>query len=248
MVAIQVEDCRFEAIRAVVFDKDGTLARSESFLSRLAHHRAQLIHAQVPVAQVELLRAFGIEAGQINPAGLMAVGTRLENEMAAAAYIAATGKGWVEACDLARSLFQAADPVTAKAEQTPLISGSLELIQQLTQAQVRLAILSSDSQTQVEAFVRQYNLEPYFQVALGVDWQHPHKADPELLQTLFTQLAVTPTQTLMIGDSQLDVLVARQAGMAGCIGFSGGWTLPSPQLTADVVIDRLGKIELLSIL
>jgi phosphoglycolate phosphatase len=245
MVAIQVDNCRFEAIQAVVFDKDGTLARSETFLCSLAQRRAQLVHTQVPDVHPGLLQAFGIEAGQINPAGLMAVGTRLENEIAAAAYIAATGRSWVEASDLARSLFRSADPITAKAAQTPLIEGSLELIQQLAQAHVKLAILSSDSQSEVEAFVRQFELEPYLQVALGVDAQHSHKADPGLLQILFDQLAVPPNQTLMIGDSQLDVVVAEQAHMAGCIGFSGGWTLRSPQITAHVVIDRFEQIKLL---
>jgi phosphoglycolate phosphatase len=108
-----------------------------------------------------------------------------------------------------------------------------------------LAILSSDSQSEVEAFVRQFELEPYLQVALGVDAQHSHKADPGLLQILFDQLAVPPSQTLMIGDSQLDVVVAEQAHMAGCIGFSSGWTLRSPQITAHVVIDRFEQIKLL---
>lgn len=247
MVTVQAEDCRFEAIQAVVFDKDGTLARSEGFLCSLAQRRAQLIQAQVPAVQAGLLQAFGVEAGQINPAGLMAVGTRLENEIAAAAHVAATGKSWVEACALVQTLFEAADPIAAKAEQTPLISGSLELIQRLNQAQVKLAMLSSDTQIQVNAFVSQFTLEPYFQVALGVDGQYPHKTDPGLLKILFNQLGVVPAQTLMIGDSQLDVLVARQAGMAGCIGFSGGWTIPLPQLTADVVIDRFEKIKLLPI-
>ncbi len=245
MATIQAGNCRFENIQAIVFDKDGTLARSEVFLCDLAQRRADLINAQVPGVRAGLLQAFGVEAGLINPAGLMAVGTRLENELSAAAYIAATGKGWVEASDLAHTLFQSADPAHRKADQTPLIPDSLELMQQMSQAHVKLAILSSDSQVEVESFVSQFELKPYFQTVLGVNAQYSHKSDPALLQILFNQLNVPSSQTLMVGDSQLDVLVARRAEMAGCIGFSGGWTMPSPPIAADITVDSFRKIKLL---
>jgi phosphoglycolate phosphatase-like HAD superfamily hydrolase len=97
----------------------------------------------------------------------------------------------------------------------------------------------------VEEFVSCYDLWPYVQTALGVDPQHPHKADPALLQILFDQLAVSPAQTLMVGDSRLDVAVAQKAGMIGCIGFSGGWTLNLPPIaTADVGVSHFEQILL----
>ena len=91
MTLIQCGTTRFENIEAVIFDKDGTLANSQIFLRNLAQKRARLIDAQIPGVQEPLLMAFGVESDRLNPAGLMAVGTRLENEIAAAAYVAETG-------------------------------------------------------------------------------------------------------------------------------------------------------------
>jgi phosphoglycolate phosphatase len=51
---------------------------------------------------------FGIEGDTLDPTGLMAVGSRRENEIAAAAYIAETGRGWIESLAIARSAFEEA--------------------------------------------------------------------------------------------------------------------------------------------
>ncbi len=239
----------FADLQAVVFDKDGTLARSEAFLYELAQRRAQLIDAQVAGTEDTLLSIFGIKHSGLtqqflDPTGLMAVGTRSENE-AAAAHIVATNRSWEESIAIVQTAFAKADQLMpAKAAQTPLIEGALELIQQLTDAGLKLAMLSSDSRTNVEEFVSQFELRAYFEAVYGVDQQYSTKSDPELLRLLFTLLRVAPEQTLMIGDSQADANVAITAGMAGCIGFTGGWraTPVIPQVT--VLIDQLARIKI----
>jgi phosphoglycolate phosphatase len=244
LVTLRCTTQLFSNIQAVVFDKDGTLANSEEYLRSLAQRRARLIDAQIPGVQAPLLMAFGIDGNRMNPAGLMAVGTRLENEISAAAYIAETGRDWAESIQIARSAFLEADQyMPKKAEQTPLIKGALELIQQLVNAKVKLAILSSDSATNVKEFVEQYSLQSYFQVIFGVDEQYPTKSNPRLLQHLLTSLNVLPEETLMIGDSQVDLDIAAQVNMAGCIGFTGGWTYPVPLPNAEVTIHQFQQIE-----
>ena len=86
----------FRNIEAVIFDKDGTLEDSQSYLRELGIKRARLIDAQIPGIGEPLLMAFGMQNNQLDPAGLMAVGSRHENEIAAAAYIAETGRSWFE--------------------------------------------------------------------------------------------------------------------------------------------------------
>jgi phosphoglycolate phosphatase len=224
LVTIRCKTQLFDPVQAVIFDKDGTLANAEEFLRNLAQRRARLIDAQIPGVQEPLLMAFGIEGDRINPAGLMAVGTRLENEIAAAAYVAETGRDWVASLQLVRSAFEEADKYRSKkAEQTPLNPGALALIQQLTQAGIKLAILSSDSAANVREFVETHELQPYFPALYGVDERYLAKSDPELIQQVLTDLAVAPEQILMVGDSQVDVQIAHDTAMAGCIGFTGGW-------------------------
>lgn len=246
MATIRCQTQVFNNIQAVIFDKDGTLASSEEILRSLAQRRSRLIDAQIPGVQDPLLMAFGVNRDRLDPAGLMAVGTRLENEIAAAAYVAETGRGWVESVEVVRSAFTEADIyLPAKAQQTPLVSGALSLIHRLAEAKIKLAILSSDSAANVEDFLAVYALCPYFQAAYGVNSQFLTKTDPNLLQQLLAALAVPPQQILVIGDSQMDVQVAKDANLAGCIGFTGGWTSRPSIVGATVLAEQFSQIEIL---
>lgn len=245
MATIRCRDTTFHNIQAVLFDKDGTLANSETVLRNLAQRRSRLIDAQVPGVQDPLLMAFGVDNHQIDPAGLMAVGSRLENEIAAAAYVAETGRGWIESLHLVRAAFVEADQNRQpKAEQTPLVTGALDLLQNLARLNIRMGILSSDRTDQVQAFVQQYNLAPYIHCSLGVEG-YPDKSAPELLQQVWNCLEIPAAQTILIGDAHLDITIARTEGMAGCIGFTGGWSRPVQLEQADTIAASFEEIEVL---
>ena len=56
MATISCKQNIFKNIEAIIFDKDGTLADSESFLRQLALKRAALVSEQVPGLYENLLR------------------------------------------------------------------------------------------------------------------------------------------------------------------------------------------------
>lgn len=123
----------FPDIQAILFDKDGTLADSAAYLRGVGQKRARLIDAQIPGVQDPLLMAFGFEDDrQLNPAGLLAIGSRQDTEIVAAGYVAETGRGWLESLALVRSAFEEAEQTWSnKAEATPLFAGAQRLLQEL---------------------------------------------------------------------------------------------------------------------
>lgn len=226
MVTIRCHEQQFHNIAAVIFDKDGTVADSAAFLRSLGLKRSRLIDAQIPGVQDPLMMAFGIETQSINPAGLLAVGTRFENEIAAAAYVAETGRDWGEALTLVRQAFAEADQVMQrKADQTPVFEGVLELVRSLLDADLKIGLLSSDSSANVNDFVERHDLQPYFHHAAGIDLP-PGKPDPKALFQICEALAVAPAATLVIGDSLADIQMAQAAQAGGCIGVTWGWPRP----------------------
>jgi phosphoglycolate phosphatase len=243
LVTIRCRDATFPNIQAVIFDKDGTLEDSQLFLRELGQKRSRLIDAQIPGIGEPLLMAFGIDGDKLDPTGLMAVGSRRENEIAAAAYIAETGRGWLESLAIAHRAFEEADRYLKDAANTsPLFAGSLEVLKLLSDADLKLGILSAATTSRVESFVKRHQLDPYIQLQQGVD-EGPSKPDPTLFLQACQSLGVEPASTLMVGDSAGDIEMARRAGAAGCIGICWGSPKAAHLETADVVISQLDEIQ-----
>ncbi|MEH2320892.1 HAD family hydrolase [Nostoc sp.] len=242
MATIKCRNITFNNIQAILFDKNGTLEDSETYLRSLAQKVARLIDAQIPGTGEPLLMAFGVNGNLLDPAGLISVASRRETEVAAAAYIAETGKGWFESLKIAR---QALDEAEKYIGQTPssLFVGSLEVLKSLWEGGLKLGILSAATTQEVRKFVTNHQLSDYIQLEMGVD-DGPSKPDPVLFLQACQALGVEPGATLMVGDSVGDMQMAHDAKAAGCIGIT--WVGKSDNVRgADVVINQLDQIQIL---
>ncbi|MBE9167525.1 HAD family hydrolase [Pleurocapsales cyanobacterium LEGE 06147] len=245
MITIGCKNAKFTNIKAILFDKDGTLENSQTFLRELGVKRARLIDAQIPGIGEPLLMAFGIQDDTLNPTGLMAVGSRQENEIAAAAYIAETGRSWFESKEIARNAFEEANKyLTRTAESSPLFTGSLEVLEYFANAGLKLGILSADLTAGVEAFVERHRLRAYIQLTMGADLGS--KPDPTFFIRACQALDVEPAHTLMIGDARDDIEMAKAAGAAGTIGICWEASQSERLAEADVAIAQLDEIKILA--
>ena len=113
-------------VKAVLFDKDGTLSISEPQLITLAEARVFLCLERVPHDLQDelrplLLRAYGLKqasaergASSICPAGITAVASRDHNLIATATALVQVGLGWPEALSLSEEVFALADRIDAR--------------------------------------------------------------------------------------------------------------------------------------
>lgn len=241
MVTIKCRNISFSNIEAIFFDKNGTLEDSEVYLRSLGQKAARIIDAQIPGIGEPLLMAFGIHGDTLDPAGLISVASRRETEIATAAYIAETGKGWFESLKIACQCLQEAENYVNKTP-APLFPGTLELLQSLSSAGIKLGIISAATTAEVNNFVTVHQLNNYIQVQQGVD-DGPSKPDPVLFLQGCQALGVEPANTLMVGDAVGDMQMARNAQAAGCIGIT--WVGKSENVQgADVVINQLDEIQI----
>lgn len=250
MVRVICGDRVFSGIRAVIFDKDGTLADSQHYLWQQAYKRIELLEARIgeiaPVSLADrLLRAWGIEDDRIHPAGLMAVGSRRDNEIVTAGYLTALELGWVEALTLVSEVFaQASQAFPNKVQLTPMIAGVPDCLESLHRSGLRLGMLSADTTANVEAFAATHGLDVYCDLLMGAQ-PGLSKPDPQLLQMACDALGVLPSETLVVGDSDADIELAKRSGAAGAIGVAWGWEVPLRLPRADVMISHLDQLQIL---
>lgn len=268
MATIRCAGKTYHNIRAVLFDKDGTLANTAPYLVQLGQYRARAVAARLKKStlsnqtsaltetEAQLLTAFGFENEQLNPAGLLAVASRMQTETAAAAFVVSQIKDWHEAMAIAQAAFQDADQqMPRKAATTHLFEAARPILEHLHQSGTKLGIISADITANIDDFVDYHKIQPLIDIAWGND-KPPSKPNPEAYRQVCKQLEVLPEETLMVGDAEGDMSMAKGAQAAGCIGVTWGWanSTPIPKQTpnqiqtlpsADVTLSHWHEFEAL---
>ena len=244
MVTVLCDSVPFHNLRAVLFDKDGTLADVSHLLRELGDRRAESVNRRVPGVGVSLRRAFGLAAGgSVDMRGALAVASRFENEVSAATYIAAQGYGWSESLAIAQRAFNDVDVALGpKAPLTPPFPEVQRCLEQLKTAGLKLGIVSADSPIFVNEFVDHYGLRSLCPVALG-STPTCLKPDPQLLIQACAQLQVFPHEVLVVGDASSDVALARNSRSAGVAVLRRIPDLQDHDFGADAYLQTLDEMR-----
>ncbi len=230
-----------QSIRAVLFDKDGTLSISEPMLHALAEARVfhcdRLLaerHPELTVAgRTELddllRRAYGLGPDGVNPAGTTAVATRLHNLISTATALAQVGLGWPEALALSEAVFEATDGLhgTGSIHKPMATEGLHDLVERLAEAGVHCAVISNDDVAGIEAFLASQGLAQHFQACWSAE-HTPRKPNPAAVHALCQDLGVRAGECALIGDANSDLRMARAAGVPVVLGYTAAWRLKPP--------------------
>jgi phosphoglycolate phosphatase len=101
-----------------------------------------------------------------------------------------------------------------------------------------MAVLTNKPVGPARAICEGLGLSPYFFRIYGGNSFATKKPDPLGLRTLMEEAGATPEETLMIGDSDIDIRTARNAG-AWALGCSYGLAAESlEEVQPDAVVDR----------
>ena len=103
----------------------------------------------------------------------------------------------------------------------------------------KLAVLTNKPVIFSREMLTRLGFAPYFDYIYGGNSFPQKKPDPVGLQKLMGDLQISAQETLMVGDSDTDVLTGRNAGVWTCgvtYGF-GAHTLQA--VTPDLVLDNM---------
>ncbi|MDX1804551.1 MAG: HAD-IA family hydrolase [Alcanivorax sp.] len=100
------------------------------------------------------------------------------------------------------------------AEQTPsaLYPGALEVLTQLRQAGLKLAVATGKSRKGLQRVWGNTGLDRYFDASRCAD-ESRSKPHPAMVLELLSQFRVAPEQALVVGDTSFDLEMARAAGV-----------------------------------
>lgn len=210
-------DTRF---RAVLFDLDGTLVDSISFLLECFTEAARTALGRE--IDPELVRPM---VGM--PLRLMfeRAGETLSEEQASAcvtAYLASYRQ--------------------QVAHRSPLFADALPVLDDLRDRGLALGIVTGKTLEGLTRVLEPLGLTDRFGALVGCDHGGAHKPAPDGALAAASLLSVPPTETLVVGDSLLDVEMGLAAGMTVCAVTTGTGSRVDLERHAHYVIDTLAEL------
>lgn len=246
-----------QPIRAVLFDKDGTLSISEPMLHALAEarvfHCRRMLGERHPELAPRLLaelddllrRAYGLAADGVDPAGTTAVASRQHNLISTATALAQVGLGWPEALALSEAVFARTDVLhgSGSSHRPKATEGLHQLVEQLTAAGLLCAVISNDDMAGIASFLNSQGIARHFRACWSAD-HTPRKPDPQAVHALCRELGVQPCECALIGDANSDLRMARAAGVAAVLGYTAAWRRRPPLDTSFPQLQHWSELAL----
>ncbi|MEJ2618617.1 MAG: HAD-IA family hydrolase [Ignavibacteriaceae bacterium] len=94
--------------------------------------------------------------------------------------------------------------------------GVIEILQYLQQKNIYISLLTTKSQDQAEKIIKHFNLDKYFNFIMGRRDGIGHKPSAEPLLFICKNIDVKPEETLIAGDTELDILCGKSANALTC--------------------------------
>jgi phosphoglycolate phosphatase len=127
-----------------------------------------------------------------------------------------------------------------KMDTTCAYPGVAEALEQL--AEFPMAILTNKPVRISRRILEALGLAKYFQAVYGGNSFATKKPDPLGAITILREFAAAPDETIVIGDSEVDVQTARNAGtLAAAVNYGFG-THDRAAHPADIYLDRLSDL------
>ena len=192
-------------IRAVIFDKDGTLFDFQSTWGVWTGHILSLIAGSDVELFQKLASALDYDAvaGKVLPGSVIVAGTPAE--------IAKVIQGFKPESTVSDILGQ----LNEQAEKAPqvLVTDLLSLTRELRSQGLKLCVMTNDAVRVAHGHLTSVGASDFFDHVIGSDSGYGAKPDPAPLLALAAKIDVPAAACLMVGDSTHDLIAGHAAGM-----------------------------------
>jgi len=210
--------------RLVVFDLDGTLVDSRRDLADSANEMLAGYGAP-PLGEEAIGRMVGSGAAQLVARALEAANLEVPLETALAQFLAHYDRRLTH--------------------HTRPYPGIPELLDELAAGDVKMSLLTNKPLDASTRILETFNLIDHFRLLVGGDGPWPRKPQPDGLRFLMKEESAEPADTVLIGDSSVDLQTARNGGVRICLARYGfGFLDLAPEMLRgdEILVDRARDI------
>lgn len=231
------------SIRGILFDKDGTLIEMDPMWLPAWENAAHQVATRAghPALADAMLRKVGYHraTGTFDPNATLLTGTLLDIIDAWETVLADKASGDLE--PILQKVFADAstrDPVP--------VTDVKALLGSLRRRGYVLGAATNDSTRKMQRMVDHLGLADVLAFHCGADAGHGGKPDPGMALAFCRETGLPPERVLMVGDSIVDALTTRAAGLGAVVGVRTGGTLTrDEEQIFDIVVDSIEDLPAL---
>ncbi|MFC4597159.1 HAD family hydrolase [Cohnella hongkongensis] len=243
-------------VRAILFDKDGTLLDfiytwghwSEQMLARFS---AGLRSRELPTLPRDSLAWWGALAdvdGRIadyDRRGPLAMGTVGDLQTILAWHGYRLGLSWAEAKVLADECRRSADESLEETRPVRALPHALDFLERCRSAGLSLAVVTADETASAARQLEWLGIRHYFTACIGADRVERGKPYSDMVELACRELNVSCGEAAVIGDTNGDMKMARSAGAAVAVGIAEPGAAGAAELTeADAVVSSYLELSI----
>jgi phosphoglycolate phosphatase len=232
-------------VKAVGFDKDGTLFDSVKFWSYIDQIRkASFLEIAGSEAVEDWEQTMGfVQPEAVDHNGVLAVATLAEEIILIAGLLYKRKKWpWIECKKKSVDIFQNADKVMQLEEAFQRYEGVPDVFHLLNQHQIHTGILTSDSLSRTERLMMMLGVKDLLKFIITPELVTHGKPNPEMVQRACSLLSISASEFMVVGDSVVDMIMAKEAGSiaVGLVTYEGSEAVLSQY--ADIIIHSITDI------
>ncbi|WP_413677321.1 HAD family hydrolase [Prochlorococcus sp. MIT 0916] len=258
MAELLIKNSSVGFIKAIIFDKDGTLSNSEKHLLELAKTRVEFAVAKFKALKINKFKIFllrkllnyvyGLNNKALSANACLAIASKEQNIISTATIFTLFGFDWFKSISISQTIFDDVDIYLSNKKDNiqkkrTLISGAFELLVALKKNGVCIALMTNDTQSGIEEFIYENKLEGIFDYLWSAE-KKPSKPNPKAVIELCKRMKINPTECALISDADTDLKMAKDADVSIIIGFTGGWKNPPTLTEKQFIIEKLNELNI----
>lgn len=246
MTALVVGNRKIQC-RLIVLDKDGTLVSLRSVVLAKAKARRDCIQKRGGRKISELWQKIvgvNLETDEIDAEGPL-VSMTPEDEIQVAAFsFYVNGHSWDESRKITRMAYYEAEGILRPTYGAVLLAGVRDKLELLKKHGFTVAIASNDKHRVIEDSFTALGIRSLCDIIVGFDDVSNGKPSPDMVEEILKQSGIGPEETIIVGDSTVDMEMGRNARVKACVAvLTGSGTRDKLEPLANVILSSLSELE-----
>ncbi len=235
------------SIKAIVFDKDGTLLDYYSFWYPLACRATEIAYGEFGITAndvAEHVADLGLSDGKTDISGALPRGDHAGIVKALYERLCANGAE----CDIdsvvaAFAKGYSSEEAKSLGNVVPACDNIRELMLSLKKKGIRLALITLDDIIGTKICLAKLSIDDLFDEILAYDGKTPPKPAPDFMIGFMKKFSLDKSEVVMVGDTETDISFAKNSGVFSVgVGASEKSRCVLSAMGADVTLSDISEL------